>query len=590
MRRQSFPCAAVLAAVGLLLCTTPLFAKSLEPDPVPDAWLRAHADGSNSGFANVVTAPATQIARSTDNLGTIAYGAGPVVGQDGTVYIGNRQGTLFAFRADGSKAWTRQLPPGQEILASPAVGADGAIYVIGVAQFTDNRVNPPYTRPDSTLHKFLPGGGYAWNVPFPEPSAALPISNGRGGTTAPPNIWQSGGVEVVRVPVMYPNRAGVWPSLRLVAFSTDGPGVLADTLVTQFRGSDVTGSMCEDDAFLCFIQGMDFEGHGVAEPVNPADQLPADARIPFPGAAIYTSSAGGTPLIVVSDQSHDIVGFTFSPQGGFVEVGRGHDEESFLLASPLVLPDTKTFVGARRGTALFRGRDIAHRSLVPDLNGPQLARLVDGQTIIATGYGGFAEFRGNQVVHSQSVAGQTLVSAAASRGHFFISTASGFYTFDVATKAQLAKVDWRGGGTSPPAIGPRGDVYAIAGNKLHVFPRPCLNCAIEPLSASMPTEPDTQSAAPEPGQPTAPQPVPTPQGSNRFEKPTGPSGMRLYACTAIGGDECGSPVADAFCRAQGWAEADKFDVDSKKEPAETMAGEVCTKNKCKTFDYIKCEN
>ncbi|WP_374371945.1 hypothetical protein [Dongia sp.] len=567
----------------------PAAAKGLKPDPVPDAWLRAHADGSNSGFADVVTAPAIKIARSSAGLETIAFGAGPVIGQDGTVYVGNRQGTLFAFHADGNPAWSRQLPPGQEILAAPAIGADGSIYVIGVAAFTDDRVTPPFTRPDSTLHKFLPGGGYAWNVPFPEPSAALPISNGRGGTTAPPAIWSFGGLEVVMVPTVYVNRVGLSREVRLVAFSTEGPGVLDDILVTNFHQGDVTGS-CGDDVLFCFIPLPGFQGQGVTTTINPEDRLPEGATLPLPGAAIYRFPGGGTPWIIVADQRHDIVGFTFSPQGGLVERMRSHDPNWTLTAPPLILPDTRTLVGGHPRVVGFRGQDIKRRVFIEGVGGANLARLPDGQTVVAVGWRGFNILQGEAVGAGDEFPGASIVPPAVSRSHFFISTASALYTYDAATMVRLAKLAWRGGGVSPPAIGPRGDVYAIAGNKLHVFPRPCETCAVEPLSATMPTDDGAAAVAPEPGAPMVPAAEPTSQGSSRFKKPMGPNGLRLHACTTLDGNECGRPAADAFCRSQGWAEADKYDVDSKKEVAETLSGEQCTKNKCKLFDYIECEN
>ncbi|MEP6941287.1 MAG: hypothetical protein ABI981_00010 [Betaproteobacteria bacterium] len=43
------------------------------------------------------------------------------------------------------------------------------------------------------------------------------------------------------------------------------------------------------------------------------------------------------------------------------------------------------------------------------------------------------------------------------------------YAFFLAT---LQSFDWVRGGTSPPAIGPKGQVYAIASNILFVFPPP----------------------------------------------------------------------------------------------------------------------
>ena len=75
-----------------------------------------------------------------------------------------------------------------------------------------------------------------------------------------------------------------------------------------------------------------------------------------------------------------------------------------------------------------------------------------------------------------------------------------------------------------------------------------------------------------------------------FRESQGPHGLRLYACTTVGGNDCGKAVAKAFCQAQGWSKADKYDTKSKKVQAETLAGEACDKNKCKVFDFIDCEN
>ena len=107
-------------------------------------WDRAHANGANHGFFDVETRPADG-AISIPNIGTFAPGAGPVIGADGTVYIGNEQGTLHAFHPDGSPAWHRDLPAGQAIKASPVVSANGSIFVISVenSRTTDHRTNPP---------------------------------------------------------------------------------------------------------------------------------------------------------------------------------------------------------------------------------------------------------------------------------------------------------------------------------------------------------------------------------------------------------------------------------------------------------------
>ncbi len=75
-----------------------------------------------------------------------APGVAPVFGPDGTVYLGDEQGVLFALHADGSIAWKQQLGPGQSIQASPVVDTDGSIYVVG-----EHAVNAP---PGSVVGQF----------------------------------------------------------------------------------------------------------------------------------------------------------------------------------------------------------------------------------------------------------------------------------------------------------------------------------------------------------------------------------------------------------------------------------------------------
>jgi hypothetical protein len=580
----------VAAAVAAsLLHPLPAIAKSLRPDPVPDAWQRPHADGANTGYANVATAPAGKAARTVPNLGSFAPGAGPVIGADGTVYVGNMQGKLMAFRPDGSPAWSRQLDAGQQILASPVIGSDGGIYVVSQSMFTDTRVNPPFTRPDSTLHKFLPGGGYAWQVQFPENGSKLPVPNGRGGTSAAPNIWRFGGEEAVIVPVVYPNRLTSGREVRLIAFSTTGPSVIGDAPVSTFV-PQVTGSGpgCKDKVFCLFpipgFQGGALPNQGGALP-NDQDlgaHLPSDIRLPMPPVAIYTFPGGGTPWIVVSDNLWDVVGFSFSPQQGFFEGFRAHDENWKLTGTPMVMPNTETFVMKVGGVLDWRGGAIKYRSVIEAYAAAGPSRTAEDKILFLASRA-IGERQGNAIVNEQPLPGQTMVAPAVSQNNVFVSTANAFVTFDSSTLQQVAKLDWRGGGTSPPAIGPYGDVYAIAGSTLHVFAAPvCGYCA------SQPTFPVAGAPPLAPVQPAAPT-TPT-AGQSRFENPQGPNGLRLHACTEVGGDDCGKPVAKAFCQAQGWAKVDKYDTKSKKVQAETLAGETCNKNKCKVFDFISCEN
>ena len=116
-----------------------------------------------------------------------------MIAPDGTVYLGTAQGKLIALHPDGKPFWSRDITPGQSIVASPAVASDGSIYVIGVERIRDNRVKPPKETFTSTLHRFTSTGGWLAQIPFPDHGGAGPAA------LAPPNIWRSGGVEAIMV-------------------------------------------------------------------------------------------------------------------------------------------------------------------------------------------------------------------------------------------------------------------------------------------------------------------------------------------------------------------------------------------------------
>src|SRR5262245_56372019 len=312
--------AAMGIATGLLLW----------PLPVGADWTRFHGDAANSGFADVVTAPAGKGSLSVPGLGTFAPGAGPVIAPDGAVYVGTEQGKLIALHADGSPAWTRQLAQvfghTLAIVASPAIGADGSIYVTGVLKVTDHQGGKTVTRYISELHKFTPGGGFVWHT-------RLPVRElDRGGNAGgPPNIWQSSGIEVVMVSANF--ALGV---NRLFAVSTDGV-IMAEKVIS--RPSTTSVGAFDPCGFLVYI-GC-FSAPPPLRPTDPADRLPEKIARPAPGPAVVQVAAG-PPLVIVADDLHDVVGYSFSPTDGFIERFRAHDPARFMRSSPTLLSDGHT--------------------------------------------------------------------------------------------------------------------------------------------------------------------------------------------------------------------------------------------------------
>jgi hypothetical protein len=464
--------------------------------------------------------------------------------------------------------------------------------VISVMQSTDHRVDPPVERFDATLNRFSPGG--AWGkTQFPE-------HNGGGGTTASPNFWRFNGTELVIVPALYRRPVGGGYDVRLLAFSPGGAVVadqVAASVVPQaFGGSAVPTWMyplCITPIigqFGCYARS---ESEDFGSPKEPERILPPP---PFPGVGIFVNPRGGTPWILVSDYFQDVIGFTFS-DNSFLEAFRVHDGNRLMRSPPTILPDAHTIIGTQdihedgydipteseTGGTVFTGPNqskIAPLTGLPAiLAAPTL--LPDGGVALVGNSRQMTVLSGGTVAAKVPLADYSHASAAASRTHLFVSTNSAFQTFDPNTLAEVAHVDWAGGGRSPPAIGPEGQVYAIAGNTLYIFPRP-----FTPSSAANTADPVVVGGHLEPTAPAA--------DSHAYKPPLLADGNRLFACEKLDGDDCGKgdygAIAIAFCQKMGFVGAGHIEVDSKKVKAETLDGQYCSKKKCKVFDQIICAN
>ena len=556
------------------------------------AWEFAHGDRDNSGFANVVTAPAKKAPITVPGLGRFALGAGPVVAPDGTVYLGTNEGKLIARRADGSPFWSRDITPGQSIVASPAIASDGSIYVIGVRTVRDNRVDPPVTTVTSTLHHFNNSGAWLNQIAFPQHEESGAAAFG------PPNIWRSGGTEAIMVPTVYRHKYGGGHTLRLIAFSLTGQ-VLDDKVVISIVPQVVGGSGRPgwvDASCLAPIVGWPL-CLGYSEFTPPDAAGPVIKAPPVPGVGIFTFAGGGTPFILVSDHYKDLVGYTFSGQR-FGEIFRVHENDFFMRTPPMILPDGHTLIGLESLSRDNIGAEEANRGgritfTKPNSNAIAPVKLVnvvwaaptrmaDGRVALVDRLGNVLVMQDGRLVNSMNGGGGSIASAAASRTHIFVSGHNGFVTYDTNALAEVARIDWVGGGRNPPAIGPQGHVYAIASDILFVFPPPKQKII-------------TTVGQPQGGLPVAtnPDPATTNPQEKAYDPPLTPNGNRLFACEELDQDDCGKgdhkDISLAWCQNEGYPQVKGYDVDSKKVKAETLDGQYCTKSKCKVFDEIVCK-
>jgi hypothetical protein len=206
---------------------------------------------------------------------------------------------------------------------------------------------------------------------------------------------------------------------------------------------------------------------------------------------VLQDSGGGPPVVVVADQFHDMVGYSFFPGRRFIEVLRAKEPARFMRSSPISLFG-QSAVGTTKidqdrhqdvnGAIVFASLSASKLPAVPTGRGPILAtptRLADVRFVALEsrpdGSAILVMKRSAprvQVLSRTSLPGQSLAAPAASRTHVFVSTAGAFHSFDAGTMSEVGRFSWVGGGLSPPAIGPAGHVYAIASNILFIFPPP----------------------------------------------------------------------------------------------------------------------
>jgi hypothetical protein len=413
---------------------------------------------SNTGFVDAITKHAGAGSVGVPELGTFAPLAGPTIAPDGTVLLGTREGKVIALHADGTPFWNRQLPTGQTITSSPAVGSDGAAYVVGSSIIRDHRGGQSVTTGRGVLYRFTPGGGAP-------PSAVTEFPrHERGPTTiGPPNIWRFGSDEAIIVPALYPTVGGY--DLHLLAFSPEG-GLIADWQ-EYLSGGDVTSAGSWEA--LAERLGLGGFEHGMLGP---------PAAPPFPGVAIAASPQGGTPSIVLVDRYFQkTIAFTFcigpscSPAPGFTERFRTPHAPRVLLSPATILPDMHSVVGTKNGV-VFSGSNFS--AAVDGLDAVYATPTIagDGRVILVNVIGETIALQGTTIVSRLRLQGETIARAAASRNHVFLATTDAFYTLDAHAAAVEFRFPWVGGGAWSPAIGPQGHVYAMASNVLFVFPPP----------------------------------------------------------------------------------------------------------------------
>ncbi len=132
-------------------------------------WPKFRANMRNTGLSTVDTSGVTGLLKWSNTNVNISIVDSPVVGADGTIYIGGSN--LYAINPDGTLKWINNTPWGISY-TTPYIAADGTIYV-GTA--TDNlyAINP-----DGTIKwSYTTGGRLEYSSPVQGPDGTIYIGS-----------------------------------------------------------------------------------------------------------------------------------------------------------------------------------------------------------------------------------------------------------------------------------------------------------------------------------------------------------------------------------------------------------------------------
>ena len=197
--------------------------------PPASAWpaLRGGPGHTGLGGAGVVTHGGSEL---WSYEGSSRYWYAPVIGPDGTLYLGSESGQLIAIGPEGDRLWT--CPLGSGVSDSPAIGLNGTVLV---------------TTQDGHLIAVGPDGAIEWDTVVGEALSSPAVGRGgviyagtSSGDLVAFNPWGSvrwslsTGQGVVRAPAVGPDGTVYFTTAGSMLFSVDPSGkVLWASLLQQ---------------------------------------------------------------------------------------------------------------------------------------------------------------------------------------------------------------------------------------------------------------------------------------------------------------------------------------------------------------------
>lgn len=123
------PAKIIVASILILALVLPaaalLVPEEAQAQPAASAWPMFRQNSQHTG-RSLYNGPEVPVLKWSYTTGGDVKSS-PAIGADGTIYVGSCDDNLHAINADGSLQWS--YTTGYYVKSSPAIGADGTIYV-----------------------------------------------------------------------------------------------------------------------------------------------------------------------------------------------------------------------------------------------------------------------------------------------------------------------------------------------------------------------------------------------------------------------------------------------------------------------------
>lgn len=417
--------------------------------PWKRAWSQYQGDPAGSGFLAVETNEIGEL-RWRRSIGQV-INSSPVIGPDGTIYVGTAAGELIAVTPFGQERWRRDFFPDAVIMSTPAVAADGSIFVVYQQRDDEGEMV-------STLNRVSTDGRWLWATYV-------------GDTTASPKVLGEHVYLSTRMP---------GPQLMVFDFDANVVATARTTQCTPICGSGIDfGSIwdtavniadwaCNCSPFILTLYCVPAHFDGFGCEFQAGGTLPMDVQID-PSVAVTDMpelAPDGNPLVVVAN------GFCMSAyrfHGSALEFlwqrdiyGNGCDFDPVQHTSPAIFADGRLVIGNVKGDVKAFDPLTGDRLWTYDAGEPVRApaSAIGAWTyVVSENYLHAIDEDGEQI-SAMRLTAESRNAPALSASYVYAVTSETVHSVDFGLDSRV--VDHRiSGGASTPAISADNRVYVV---------------------------------------------------------------------------------------------------------------------------------